>query len=223
MSFNLENVIREITDRAGSDEGTEAPPAPPARLDAALSAKAGAPVNQSERPGRTLRSNRTERSNETPRSDQSEHSDEIQRPNRTQGHEEDCAIVSKKLKVMGDLFCEDVLRIEGYVEGNIECRSLTVSRSASIKGNIHAQSVNMSGTVDGTIEAGALTLNRSAIVSGDLLVHETLVIEAGAQFEGNCQRVNAKDRAGADHAISTDGQSKDPAPEASSPPTAAAE
>jgi cytoskeletal protein CcmA (bactofilin family) len=220
MSFNLENVIREITDKAGSDQGTEAPPAPPARLDAALSKKAAAPVDQSEHPGQAQRTTQAERSHQTERSHQAERAN--QGPNRTEGQEEDRAIVSKKLKVMGDLYCEDVLRIEGYVEGNIECRSLTVCQSASITGNIRAQSVNMSGTVDGTIEAGALTLNRSAIVSGDLLVHETLVIEAGAQFEGNCQRVNAKDRARAAQADVAEKQSDDPAPEASSSPSAAA-
>jgi len=90
------------------------------------------------------------------------------------------AIVSKNFKIMGDLNCHDVLRIEGYVEGNIECRTLTVCESARIKGNIRAKTVNMSGKVIGTIEAGTLTLNRPAIVAGDLVVHDQLGIEPGA-------------------------------------------
>ncbi|MDH3234681.1 MAG: polymer-forming cytoskeletal protein [Alphaproteobacteria bacterium] len=102
------------------------------------------------------------------------------------------AVVSKNFKIMGDLNCHDVLRIEGYVEGNIECRSLTVSESARIKGNIRAKTVIMSGKVIGTIEAGTLTLNRPAIVAGDLVVHDQLGIEPGAHFEGSCKRVSAK-------------------------------
>jgi cytoskeletal protein CcmA (bactofilin family) len=102
------------------------------------------------------------------------------------------AIVSKNFKIMGDLNCHDVLRIEGYVEGNIECRTLTVCESARIKGNIRAKTVEMSGKVIGTIEAGTLTLHRASIVAGDLVVHEQLGIEPGAHFEGSCKRVSAK-------------------------------
>lgn len=105
------------------------------------------------------------------------------------------AIVSKNFKIMGDLNCHDVLRIEGYVEGNIECRTLTVCESARIKGNIRAKTVDMSGKVIGTIEAGTLTLNRASIVAGDLIVHEQLGIEPGAHFEGSCKRVSAKKQA----------------------------
>ena len=74
-----------------------------------------------------------------------------------QGDDEDGeAVVSKNFKIQGDLSCHDVLRIEGYVEGNIECRTLTVCESARIKGNIRAKTVHMSGKVIGTIEAGGL-------------------------------------------------------------------
>lgn len=105
------------------------------------------------------------------------------------------ALVSKNFKIMGDLNCHDVLRIEGYVEGNIECRTLTVCESARIKGNIRAKTVDMRGKVIGTIEAGTLTLNRASIVAGDLIVHDQLGIEPGAHFEGSCKRVSAKKQA----------------------------
>ncbi|HUT51401.1 MAG TPA: polymer-forming cytoskeletal protein [Alphaproteobacteria bacterium] len=138
------------------------------------------------------------------------------------------AVVSKNFKIMGDLNCHDVLRIEGYVEGNIECRTLTVSESARIKGNIRAKTVIMSGKVIGTIEAGTLTLNRPAIVAGDLIVHDQLGIEPGAHFEGSCKRVSAKKAAPAKQAVpaapaatQTTGQA--PAPQARSAPAAAAE
>jgi cytoskeletal protein CcmA (bactofilin family) len=108
------------------------------------------------------------------------------------GEETGEALVSKNFKIMGDLNCHDILRIEGYVEGNIECRTLTVCESARIKGNIRAKTVDMSGKVIGTIEAGTLTLNRPSIVAGDLIVHDQLGIEPGAHFEGSCKRVSTK-------------------------------
>jgi len=107
------------------------------------------------------------------------------------------AVVSKNFRIQGDLNCHDVLRIEGYVEGNIECRTLTVAESARIKGNIRAKTIQMSGKVIGTIEAGSLTLNEKAMVSGDLVVHESLGIEPGAHFEGSCKRASARKGAAA--------------------------
>jgi cytoskeletal protein CcmA (bactofilin family) len=139
------------------------------------------------------------------------------------------SVVSKNFKIMGDLNCHDVLRIEGYVEGNIECRSLTVSETARIKGNIRAKTVHMSGKVIGSIEAGTLTLNRPAIVAGDLVVHDTLGIEPGAHFEGSCKRVSAKKTAQAKPVAATAAPAPKatngpaPAPKAQATPAAAAE
>jgi cytoskeletal protein CcmA (bactofilin family) len=139
------------------------------------------------------------------------------------GEETGEALVSKNFKIMGDLNCHDVLRIEGYVEGNIECRTLTVCESARIKGNIRAKTVDMSGKVIGTIEAGTLTLNRACIVAGDLIVHDQLGIEPGAHFEGSCKRVSTKKPAQPQAQAQAQGQVRPAAPTATqtnSPATA---
>jgi len=170
MPLNLEETFREFAGDAASGLGTDpAPAATPAQPAAANTAVTPAPA---------------------------------QSPTQAQpapanvpadiGEETGEALVSKNFKIMGDLNCHDVLRIEGYVEGNIECRTLTVCESARIKGNIRAKTVDMSGKVIGTIEAGTLTLNRASIVAGDLIVHEQLGIEPGAHFEGSCKRVSTK-------------------------------
>jgi len=197
MSLNLEETFREFAGEAAAGLGTDAAPAQAARPNASA-----VPAKPAGAPAGAA-------------ADHDDHDDAGE------------AVVSKNFRIKGDLSCHDVLRIEGYVEGNIECRSLTVSESARIKGNIRAKTVHMSGKVIGTIEAGTLTLNKAAIVAGDLVVHDQLGIEPGAHFEGSCKRVSAKKaaQAKAKQAVPAAQTPKSPAaaPQAPAAPAKAAE
>ncbi|MEE8501165.1 MAG: polymer-forming cytoskeletal protein [Kiloniellales bacterium] len=98
------------------------------------------------------------------------------------------SIISADLRVVGDLHCAGDIQVEGKVEGDIKSKSVTVGEGAQVKGCIQAESVRVSGAVKGQIEATSVTLAKTAKVKGDV-VHKTLSIEAGAQLEGNCRRL----------------------------------
>ncbi len=98
------------------------------------------------------------------------------------------SIISADLKVIGDLHCAGDIQIEGTVEGDIKSQTVTVGEGARVSGSIYGQTVRVSGNVKGQIEAQAVTLAKTAEVAGDV-VHETLSIEAGAQLEGMCRRL----------------------------------
>jgi len=181
MPLNLEETFREFAGDAASGLGTD--PAPAATAAVAQPAATNTAVAPAQSPAQAQPAPAAVPAN-VPAVPANVPADI--------GEETGEALVSKNFKIMGDLNCHDVLRIEGYVEGNIECRTLTVCESARIKGNIRAKTVDMSGKVIGTIEAGTLTLNRASIVAGDLIVHEQLGIEPGAHFEGSCKRVSTK-------------------------------
>jgi cytoskeletal protein CcmA (bactofilin family) len=104
------------------------------------------------------------------------------------------SIISADLRVVGDLHCAGDIQVEGKVEGNIKSKSVTVGEGAHVKGGIHADSVRVSGTVKGQIDATSITLAKTAKVKGDL-VHKTLSIEAGAQLEGNCRKLEEDKKA----------------------------
>lgn len=180
MPLNLEETFREFAGDAASGLGTDTAPAQPAAVSNAAPTPAHAPA-PTQAPTHAPAATAAAAPASVPANVPADIGDETGE-----------ALVSKNFKIMGDLNCHDVLRIEGYVEGNIECRTLTVCESARIKGNIRAKTVDMSGKVIGTIEAGTLTLNRACIVAGDLIVHDQLGIEPGAHFEGSCKRVSAK-------------------------------
>ncbi|MDO9458737.1 MAG: polymer-forming cytoskeletal protein [Alphaproteobacteria bacterium] len=112
------------------------------------------------------------------------------KPGRRQGGEP-ISLISADLVVSGDLITPGDLQIDGVVEGDIRCESLTIGPSATISGNIFAEDVLIRGTLNGAIEARFVTLGKTAQVSGDIL-HETIAIEAGAIFDG---RLTGRNRA----------------------------
>ena len=98
------------------------------------------------------------------------------------------SVISPELRVVGDLHCTGGIWIEGTVEGQITGQTVTVSEGAQVSGPIHADTVRVSGSINGQIEGNAVILARTASVKGNI-AHKTLSIEAGAQFEGQCSRL----------------------------------
>jgi cytoskeletal protein CcmA (bactofilin family) len=103
------------------------------------------------------------------------------------------SIISADMKIVGSIESKGDVQIDGTIEGDVASHTLTVSDSASVRGSISAETVRVSGTVKGGIKAKSVTLTRSAKVEGDI-IHEALAIEPGANFEGQCKRLEA-DRA----------------------------
>jgi len=100
------------------------------------------------------------------------------------------SIVSSDLTVNGGLVSEGDIQIDGNVEGDVKTTRLTIGEGGSVKGAITADTVTVAGAVVGQIRAKTIVLARTSRVQGDIW-HDSLAIEAGAQFEGTCKRLNA--------------------------------
>lgn len=100
------------------------------------------------------------------------------------------SIISANLQISGDLISNGDLQIDGTVEGNVRSQILTVGETATITGDVDAESVQVRGSVVGQINARTVTLMKTARVVGDVM-HETLAIDAGAYLEGVCRHVEA--------------------------------
>jgi cytoskeletal protein CcmA (bactofilin family) len=85
----------------------------------------------------------------------------------------------------GRLRCKQTLRIDGRVEGEIDCeKAVIVGEAARILASIEAEEVQISGVVEGNIAARRkITLERTAVVIGDLTT-PGIVIEEGAKLKG---------------------------------------
>jgi cytoskeletal protein CcmA (bactofilin family) len=113
-------------------------------------------------------------------------------PNRSlRPNENGTSVIAANFQIVGNLSCNDTLNVEGMVEGNIECHSLALGETGTVKGEVRADTVAIKGTFSGAINARVVTLARSAKVNGDIIASETLGIEPGAEFDGTCKRSRA--------------------------------
>jgi len=95
--------------------------------------------------------------------------------------------LDKGTKIMGKLFFEGPVTIDGQVDGEISASDiLVVGESAVITGQIKAGSVVIAGRINAdSIAAKRVEIRPTAKVFGNLTT-PVLVIDDGALFEGHC-------------------------------------
>jgi cytoskeletal protein CcmA (bactofilin family) len=98
------------------------------------------------------------------------------------------SILASDLEVEGNLAGDGELLIEGAVRGDVAVTHLVVGEHAKVTGRLSGEVIDVRGEVTGDIKARCVRLWASARVEGDIL-HEELSIEAGAIFQGRCQRL----------------------------------
>lgn len=94
----------------------------------------------------------------------------------------------------GDIRFRGTLRIDGMVLGGISSAEgsgsvLIINQQAEVKGNIVSDSVLISGKVVGKVKAlERIEIFRHGSLRGDVVTGD-IMIEGGAEFEGNCQMI----------------------------------
>lgn len=98
------------------------------------------------------------------------------------------SIISEGTRFKGNIISSDSLRIDGEVEGDIDCaEKLIIGPSGKINGNIKGGDVLVSGLVIGNIKAiEGLMLKNKSQVKGDITTR-MLTVEPEAVFNGGCQ------------------------------------
>jgi len=96
------------------------------------------------------------------------------------------SVISKALKITGQLESTEDIRIDGEVDGDVRGVSVTVGNGAKVKGTVYGDAVELSGSVDGKIEAKKVVLTSTARMSGDV-IHQDIKIESGAFIDGHCR------------------------------------
>lgn len=100
------------------------------------------------------------------------------------------SVISRDVKIKGDLTCNGDIQIDGAVEGDVQSRSITIGEGADIRGAISGENVRVCGSVNGQIQGKSVVLAKTAKVNGDV-THQTLAIEPGAYFEGRCSQMSS--------------------------------
>lgn len=91
-------------------------------------------------------------------------------------------------KIVGDIVASSDIRVDGTIEGNIQCSGkVVVGEKGLIKGTITCTNAEVQGHIDGRIEAAqTLALRATANIQGDVCT-QSLIVEPGALFCGTCQ------------------------------------
>ena len=101
------------------------------------------------------------------------------------------SIISSDLTIKGDLVCTGDLQIDGRVDGDITCRTLTLGAEPIINSKVKAETVRICGSFSGEIRAKKVILTKTAKVTGDIY-QDYLELERGASFEGYVGRLNSE-------------------------------
>ena len=119
------------------------------------------------------------------------------------------SIIASDARIKGNIETLGEIQLDGIIEGDVICGSLSMGEHGSISGTISADSLVIRGKVDGEIRGKTVRLEKTCKVIGNVW-HQTLSIEAGAFIKGKF--AHAEDpRKGAK------GQTRAPAPAADSP------
>jgi cytoskeletal protein CcmA (bactofilin family) len=94
------------------------------------------------------------------------------------------SVIERSVNIRGSLRSDGDIQVDGRVNGDVRCSRLTINRSGCIIGEINADELVVLGGVKGVIRATCVVLHETARVKGQI-VHQELVIERGAWFEGS--------------------------------------
>ena len=90
--------------------------------------------------------------------------------------------------IKGSIRAEEDIRIDGIVEGDINCKGkVVVGAKGEVHGRIICESAEFLGKVEGDIEVfNKVSFKQTAIFQGNLTT-KALDIEPGATFNGTCK------------------------------------
>ncbi|EME68897.1 cell shape determination protein CcmA [Paramagnetospirillum caucaseum] len=97
------------------------------------------------------------------------------------------SVIGADVRIVGNIFTQGEMQIDGQVEGDISCQRLLVGEGARITGEVTAETVQVHGELNGKINASSVLIAKSAKVTGDV-IQDSLEIEAGASMEGRLVR-----------------------------------
>ncbi len=103
------------------------------------------------------------------------------------------SIIGSDIRVVGNITTPGEVQLDGIVEGEIVCGSLTIGEHGLVTGTVKADTLHLRGSIEGKLRAKTIHFERTAKVKGDV-TYETMTMEAGVQVEGKLIPMN---RAGA--------------------------
>src|SRR3954468_14734224 len=94
------------------------------------------------------------------------------------------SVISKALKITGELESTEDIQIDGQIEGDVRGVGVKIGQNAKVKGTVYGDDVELAGTVEGKIEAKKVLITGTARMTGDIS-HQDIKVESGAYINGS--------------------------------------
>ena len=94
------------------------------------------------------------------------------------------SVISKALKITGELQSTEDIQVDGQIEGDVHGVGVKIGENAKVKGTVYGDEVELAGTVEGKIESKKVILAGTARMTGDIW-HQDIKIESGAFISGS--------------------------------------
>ena len=97
------------------------------------------------------------------------------------------SMVGQDAVFQGDIKLDEGIIVYGTVYGNIQSKgAVRVSRTGKVHGDISASDIHVGGDVEGDVVVeNRAVLGEASLLNGNL-TYKSLIIEEGAQFQGQC-------------------------------------
>ena len=100
-------------------------------------------------------------------------------------------MIGEGVTITGTIKANSKVTIQGTVDGDIECISITISKSGNVKGKIKTDTIAVEGKAEGEINADdVLNIKSTGHVSGKVFYGE-IQIEEGGKISGE---INHRDK-----------------------------
>ena len=100
-------------------------------------------------------------------------------------------VLSSGTFVKGDVKTDDDFRLDGKLEGNIECGGkVVIGAKAEVIGNINCLNADFMGKIQGNVVVQETVSLRASVVFDGEIVVKYLEIEPGATFNGTCKMIS---------------------------------
>ena len=97
------------------------------------------------------------------------------------------SLVAADLVIDGEVASDGPVDVHGKIVGSASAPEVVVAATGRVEGTVSAHDLSVLGFVSGSVSARHVQLSPSAVVHADVL-HERIVIEAGAELEGRLHR-----------------------------------
>ena len=100
-------------------------------------------------------------------------------------------MIGEGVTITGTIIANNKVIIQGTIDGDIECNSVTINKSGNVKGKIKTETMTVEGKVDGEINVNTiLNIKSKGHVNGKVFYGE-IQIDEGGKISGE---INHRDK-----------------------------